>query len=341
MWVRRANLAARLPAFLDAVRDGRFTMEQYDTLARAFANPRTRHALAAFLDTFVAGARSLRLADFERMVGVWEKLADSDGREPDHRLPTRGLNVRRRGDGSCTITGFFHPEAATVLTEILDRFMDEENRIDRDAAAEAAAAGGSDETPRTVMERRADALLAALTQTVTRQPGEPATPLTTLVLSWHVAQQMLRGTDPADPVDPNDMLCRRLDGDPIDPWAALTAMIEGRCRCWSSDAMGNPFALGAASSLFSGRQRFSLQVLHPQCEYPGCSTSSRHLQADHLQPRSRGGPTSMDNAAAVCGHHNRWRFTHGYHLARDPDGTIRAYRPDGTPLHTRPERPTA
>ncbi len=44
----------------------------------------------------------------------------------------------------------------------------------------------------------------------------------------------------------------------------------------------------------------------------------------------------MDNAAVLCGRHNRWRHNHGYHVTRDADGRLHTYRPDGTPL-----RPTA
>jgi hypothetical protein len=333
LWVQRGALGQRLPEYVDALRDGRFHLDHFDVLARAFANPRVRGMLGQFLEQFVGAARKLPFPDFEQAVAVWVELADQDGREPVDRVPMRGLNIRTRSDGSCSLNGFLHPEAATVLREIIGRFLDEENRLDRAAAADDLAAGGAGAMPRTLGERRADALMAALSQSVTKQPGEPARPLCELVVSWHAAQQMLHGADPARPADVRDLLCRSMNGEPIDIAATSAALIEGRVRVLVVDALGNPFAQGKPGSLFIDGERHALRVLHPRCEYPGCPVHSRFLQADHVQPRSRGGPTSMDNSAALCGHHNRWRFTHDYHVQRDADGRLQAYRPDGTPLH--------
>ena len=319
-----------MPEYLDALRDGRFHLDHFDVLARAFANPRVRGVVGEFLEQFVGAARKLPFPDFEQAVAVWVELADQDGREPVDRVPMRGLNIRTRSDGSCALNGFLHSEAATVLREIIGRFLDEENRIDRAAAAEDLAAGGAGAMPRTLGERRADALLAALGQCVTKQPGQPARPLCELVVSWHAAQQMLHGADPAQPVDVRDLLCRSMNGEPIDIAAAVAALVEGRVRVLVVDALGNPFALGKPGSLFIDSERHALQALHPRCEWPGCPVYSRFLQADHVQPRSRGGPTRMDNAAALCGHHNRWRYLAKVNVRRLADSIIATFRPDGT-----------
>ncbi len=44
-WKRRGELALRFPAFLEAFRDGRFTLDQYDAIARVYSNPRVRGAV--------------------------------------------------------------------------------------------------------------------------------------------------------------------------------------------------------------------------------------------------------------------------------------------------------
>jgi 5-methylcytosine-specific restriction endonuclease McrA len=41
------------------------------------------------------------------------------------------------------------------------------------------------------------------------------------------------------------------------------------------------------------------------CQYCGIEGTSRELTIDHVQPRSRGGPTSWENVAAACGPCNR------------------------------------
>lgn len=333
-WVRRGRLAVSFPVYAEALEEGRLHLDHYDEIARAHANPRVRSQLGDFLDEFVRGAARLQFPDFARLVDVWIQLADSDGPVPLESNPDRSFAVRIRRDGSCKLTGHFGPESAAVIMELLAPFLDRETEIDRERAE---ADGTPGEYARSASERRADAFMALITQAVATPPGAPARPLTTIVTDLDTAQRALTGVDPMDPASIAHRMCRTADGQSVSLDALASALVQGDVQVLILDALRRPFALGKPGSLFSPRAREAIRALSPECVVPGCGVVSRHLQADHVVPRSQGGATDMANAAGVCGFHNRWRHNHGYHLYRDPDGVWHLLRPDGTPV--RPPSP--
>lgn len=337
--VGRGQLAAQFPQYLQVLRDGLVHLGHYDEIVRAYRNRRARHWLEDFVDEFVETARALPFTDFQHAVTVWIELADQDGLEPPDIDDDRNFTLRKKRDGSSTPTGRLGAAATATFEEIFTRFLDEENRIDRESAI---AAGTPGEYPRSLAQRRADAFMALVTQSATTPPGKPAKPLVTIVVSWHTAQLALAGLDGStEPVSLRQQLCRTTGGQTLPTSAVLDAMITGKVQVLIQDAVGNPFALGAPGSLFTGGLRDSIIGPSAHCDVPGCLVPHRHLEADHVIPRSRGGPTSPDNGAAVCGRHNTWRHNHGYHLWKDPDGRWHLLRPDGTSTdgHPGPTQP--
>lgn len=79
---------------------------------------------------------------------------------------------------------------------------------------------------------------------------------------------------------------------------------------------GEPLWLGRRRRLFSPVQRRALffRAEH-QCEFPGC-TSTRWLDAHHLQEFSEGGPTDIDNGVVVCPAHHREIHRRGWTARR-------------------------
>ena len=327
--VARARLAIHFPAYLEALRDGRLHLDHYDELLRAHRNPRARGTLGEFVDVFTSCARRLTFADFVRAVSQWIQLADEDGRPPEDRHSDRWFSLGRQRDGSCTLKGRFGSEATAVIDDVLGRFLDAENRIDRHAAAQAGTPG---EYPRTTGQRAADAFMAMLAQSVATPPGETPVPLVRIIVSERSALEALGAIEPSGPEVFHERLCRTVNGHPVSRTQLIEAMAVGQIQVMIVDALGHPIAMGAPGSLFTGRLRDSALSQFPECAYAGCGITHRHLQADHVIPRSRGGPTSADNLAGVCGRHNSWRHDHGYHLWRDTDGRWHTLRPDGTDL---------
>jgi len=68
------------------------------------------------------------------------------------------------------------------------------------------------------------------------------------------------------------------------------------------------------------------------CLFPGCDRSPGWCDAHHVWHWVKGGPTGLWNLVLVCRRHHVLCHEGGWHLARGPDGRVRAYRPDGSEL---------
>ncbi len=104
------------------------------------------------------------------------------------------------------------------------------------------------------------------------------------------------------------------------------------------DGGRNAIAAGRASrdpSTFMMRQ---LRYRDAECRFPGCG-SRRFTQAHHITWWSQGGRTDLDNLVLVCSFHHKLVHEYGWSLARDPDDTVRWYRPDGTRHRAGPAPP--
>lgn len=93
-------------------------------------------------------------------------------------------------------------------------------------------------------------------------------------------------------------------------------------------------AAGRKRKLFTGALREVVQAIDPVCGWLGCNLRAQIAAIDHLQPRSRGGPTDARNAKTMCDRHNIFKHTANYRVERLDDGTteITITCPDGTTL---------
>ena len=89
------------------------------------------------------------------------------------------------------------------------------------------------------------------------------------------------------------------------------------------DGKGLPLHLGASSRLFSKAQWVALSASHETCAAEGCLRPYSWCELHHLLPWSRGGPTDLDNAVPLCGHHHRRIHDDHYEHQRTPTGEIR------------------
>ncbi|MGZ4126080.1 MAG: HNH endonuclease signature motif containing protein [Actinomycetota bacterium] len=61
---------------------------------------------------------------------------------------------------------------------------------------------------------------------------------------------------------------------------------------------------------------------------PGCGTRA-FTHAHHIVWWERGGRTDLDNLVLLCSFHHRLVHEYGWTLARQRDGTVEWFRPDG------------
>jgi hypothetical protein len=117
--------------------------------------------------------------------------------------------------------------------------------------------------------------------------------------------------DPADLADPAPR-----EGGPgsgTGAFAFTGPVAAGSLRKLACDADILPVLLGSSSEvldlgrktrLFTPAQRTALTARDQGCTFPHCTMPAPWCEAHHVHYWSRGGPTSVDNAALLCSHHH-------------------------------------
>ncbi|MEH1166216.1 DUF222 domain-containing protein [Micromonospora sp. CPCC 205539] len=191
----------------------------------------------------------------------------------------RQVTISEQPGGHLRLTGTLDTEAAALLRAALDPLT---------------TPAGPDDT-RTPGQRRHDALadvcrLALRTGELPEHAGDP----TQLVVTTSY-----------------DTLRRDLDAGTFDTGGHLSADAVRRLAC---DARVLPAILGGAGQvldvgrqrrLITGPLRRALVLRDRGCAFPGCDRPPRWCDAHHIKHWADGGPTSLDNAVLLCGHHHR------------------------------------
>ncbi|MEU8156618.1 DUF222 domain-containing protein [Micromonospora sp. NPDC048986] len=191
----------------------------------------------------------------------------------------RHVTISEQTGGRLRLSGTLDAEAAALLRAVIDPL---------------SAPAGPDDT-RCAGQRRHDALadvcrLALRTGELPDNGGEPA--------------QIVVTTD-------HDGLARQLGAGALDIGLRLTPDTVRRLAC---DAAILPAVLGGAGQvldvgrqrrLITGPLRRALVLRDGGCAFPGCDRPSRWCAAHHIRHWADGGPTSLDNAVLLCGHHHR------------------------------------
>ncbi|MET8198516.1 HNH endonuclease signature motif containing protein [Micromonospora taraxaci] len=191
----------------------------------------------------------------------------------------RHLTISEQTDGRLRLTGTLDAEAAGLLRAAIDPL---------------SAPSGPDDT-RCPGQRRHDAL-ADICRLALRTGDLPDS-----------------GSDPAQIVITTsyDTLTRQLNAGALDIGPHLTPDTVRRLAC---DAAILPAVLGGAGQvldvgrqrrLVTGALRRALVLRDGGCAFPGCDRPPRWCAAHHIQHWADGGPTNLDNAVLLCGHHHR------------------------------------
>jgi hypothetical protein len=98
-------------------------------------------------------------------------------------------------------------------------------------------------------------------------------------------------------------------------------------RLYADPDTGELVAMESKRRLFPEPLRRFLQVRDQLCRTPWCGAPVRH--ADHVVPRQRGGPTSVDNGQGLCERCNQIKESAGWRAGTQPDGTVVTTTPTG------------
>ena len=89
------------------------------------------------------------------------------------------------------------------------------------------------------------------------------------------------------------------------------------------DGPSVPLDLGRARRLHDTHQRRALALRHDTCAVVGCQRPFAWCEVHHPHAWSRGGPTDLDDALPLCGHHHRRAHDDRWDLRHHPNGDWR------------------
>ncbi|WP_081884005.1 HNH endonuclease signature motif containing protein [Micromonospora parva] len=293
---RLVGLAASIdvapPAVRDALASGAVSVEQARVIAETAATV-TASAGSEVADkavgVLVEWARQfdptlLRKLGTRILDHVAPDLADAAAAaalaaEAARATRDRHVTISEQAGGRLRLSGTLDAEAAALLRAVIDPL---------------SAPAGPDDT-RCAGQRRHDALadvcrLALRTGELPENGGDPAQLVVTIDY---------------------DGLARQVGGGTLDVGLRLTPDTVRQLAC---DAAILPAVLGGAGQVLDvGRQRRlvtgplrrALVLRDGGCAFPGCDRPPRWCAAHHIRHWADGGPTSLDNAVLLCGHHHR------------------------------------
>ncbi|WP_328848406.1 HNH endonuclease signature motif containing protein [Micromonospora zamorensis] len=293
---RLVDLAAALdtgnPGIRQALADGHITLDQARVIADTVTTVHTSAGAQAAdkavgvlvdwagqFDPTLLRKLSTRILDH-----VAPDIADAAARaaldaEAARATRDRHLTISEQTDGRLRLTGTLDVEAAALLRAAIDPL--------------SAPAGPDDQ--RCAGQRRHDALadvcrLALRTGELPDHGGDPAQVVVTTSY---------------------DGLTRQLSAGVLDLGLHLTPETVRRLACDAAilpavlNSTGQPLDLGRQRRLITGPLRRALVLRDRGCAFPGCDRPPRWCDAHHIHHWADGGPTNLNNAVLLCGHHHR------------------------------------
>jgi len=128
------------------------------------------------------------------------------------------------------------------------------------------------------------------------------------------------------------------DGGVIHAETARRLACSGRIQWVIEDQAGQPVHIGRISREPPAWMVRQLRYRDVECRFPGCG-ARRFVQAHHIVWWERGGRTDLDNLVLVCTFHHKLVHEYGWSIRRNPDGTVRWFRPDGNGYRAGPAPP--
>ena len=294
--VKNARLVDDHQEIATALADGDITTPHVTAISRATSKERTP-LLSGHTQVLIEQARQLPVGDFTRVMRHWASLADDQlARESfTRKWDRRHLYASVGLDGWVTGSFFLDPVAGTNLLSSLDH----EAPPDPDDAPEG---------PRTLSQRRADALADILSQHINgNNPGSNPPNINTVI-----DVPSLLGESP----DPATTRCE------IDGVGPVTCTVLEQLCCdarFTRFIMSGPsqiLDMGRATRLVTGTQRRALIVRDQHCRFPSCNRPTRWCDVHHIAGWVESlGETNISNLILLCRrhhtliHNSRWMIT--------------------------------
>lgn len=254
--------------------------------------------LAQAQTLLVAEAPALDVVQLRKLTTHLRHRLDPDAderlaRDEAARARARALTICTESTGMVHLSGALTPQCGAALTAALDAW-----------SAPLPAADGTPD-PRTGAQRRHDALqrLAETALAADLVPSSHGAPTRVVVRTG--METLVAALDPA--IRPAGLAPATLGPDEI----ALSQLTLAVMACDAeivpvlTTSDGDPLDVGDTQYPFPAKQRTAIIDRDRHCTYPHCTIPATWCKIHHRTWFSRGGRTSVTNAALLCGRHHR------------------------------------
>ncbi len=292
-WVATAHALADLPLIAEAMSSGRLGIDKVVELTR-FATAETEGDLIGWATTVSCGAIRRRGDLLARL----ELQEDCDA-DRDRTLSWWFTEEGRRWNLQAEL-----PAAqGAVVVRALERM-----------AARVPQMPGEDETL-DAPARRADALVALCSARIASDPD----PDRATVVVHARLDGLVSGSSGAE-----------LEGGPvIHPDTVRRLLCNARVQTVIENEGGDVIGMGRLTREPSAAMVRQIRHRDRECRFPGCGARA-FTEAHHVTFWRHGGRTDLDNLVLICSFHHKLVHELGWRLARESDGQVRWFRPDGT-----------
>jgi hypothetical protein len=297
-----------------AFADGRVTAEQATVIAPVTRDEHRTAAAAQGVDLAAVDATLAEVAatrpysELTQVVHHYLERLDPDGPEPD---PTerRSLSFAKHADGS--VSGRFELDA--VGGEKVQAVLESMVQADRPAG-----------DARTRGQRLGDAFVQWADNTL----AAGGLPVLRTVKPHVVVTIPL-----ADLVDPHTGHGAATTGFGATISAAKARWLacDGNVSRLIIGPEGQPLDYGRSKRVAPPALRRPLEVRDQHCVFTGCYNPHYWCDVHHQIHWIDDGETNPENSALLCERHHT-KVHHGFRVERQPDGTWRTWRPDGTEI---------
>jgi len=291
-WVATAHALSALPSVGEALASGRLGIDKVVELTR-FATAETEGGLIGWATTVSCGA-------IRRRGDLLARLEVSDDRDADR---DRSLSWWFTEEGRRWNLQAELPAAqGAVVVRALERM-----------AARVPQMPGEDETL-DARARRADALVALCSARIASDPD----PDRATVVVHAQLDGLVNGSGGAE-----------LESGPvIHPESVRRLLCNARVQTVIENERGDVIGMGRLTREPSAQMVRQIRHRDRECRFPGCGARA-FTEAHHVTFWRHGGRTDLDNLVLICSFHHKLVHELGWRLARDPDGAVRWFRPDG------------
>jgi hypothetical protein len=302
--MRVARFLEKHPVSAAALREGRLSWAHAEALAHAAAGDRSGR-FTEHEEQLLNAAEGASPEEFDRLVHAWRSRVDAelDAADAERSWRTRSLTMQLAFDGSSLGRFRLDPVATEIVAAALESPPDPITTLPE---------------PRTLAQRRADALVD-LCQSSNSTSAEIKTAVDVVV-----DIETLAG---ADTVTVQRLRRELASGGPISGPGLDRLMCDASFRTLVTDGPRTVLAYNRATPDIPPALRRAVRIRDRNCTFAGCDRPHRWCDLHHIVPRSRGGPTTIENLTLLCRFHHTTVHEGGWQLTRAPDGTIRVNSP--------------